>query len=223
MAISTTHYKNLSTCYLLLYQTHTDSKESKSYGTFTCTLHLSKRNFHFIAVRSSSVKLVNSSVCSKWNENAVFPTQNLNGLQNSLVVNRNIIRQDKCSSYYFQHVLVFTGSLMFFNHKLNNHPSVKWYWPYSRVSVLPLGSWGCRCAGCRCGLWSPPAGQILWWMKRPDPSLDTAGWCNSVCPQAPETYTCSWDRKTDRSRNCLSVITHRERQTNWFISLSIFK
>lgn len=35
-------------------------------------LHLSKRNFHFIAVRSSSVKLVNSSVCNSWRQNAVY-------------------------------------------------------------------------------------------------------------------------------------------------------
>lgn len=36
----------------------------ESHGTFTYILHLSKRNFHFIAVLWSSVKRENSSVCN---------------------------------------------------------------------------------------------------------------------------------------------------------------
>lgn len=44
-------------------------------STFMYILHLSKRNFHFIVVRSASVKLANSSVCNTGNGNDVYLSQ----------------------------------------------------------------------------------------------------------------------------------------------------
>lgn len=65
--LSTTYYENPWAYYLLfisnpqIYDVHL-----KSRCTLTYVLHLSKRNFHFMAVRSSSFKLVNSLVYNRW-------------------------------------------------------------------------------------------------------------------------------------------------------------
>lgn len=106
-----------------------------------------------------------------------------------------------CLNYKLQYIKSDKNDiklLLYVQLKQNNHLPVKKCWPCSRVSFLPLGSSGCSYAGCRCGLWSPPAGQSRWWLKMPDPSLDITGWCSSAHPQWPQTYTWSWDSRETR-------------------------